>query len=107
MFVTGHDGRAGMVSLVLKDNEKLTSEKLKAIYHHCEHKLPKYARPIVLRHEKEMRTTGTFKQHKVVLMEEGFDPKVVSDPMFYLSTEAKTYVPLNQTSHLNFLQSKL
>ncbi|VDI79355.1 Hypothetical predicted protein [Mytilus galloprovincialis] len=105
--VPGHDGRAGMVSLVLKDNEKLTSEKLKAIYHHCEHKLPKYARPIVLRHEKEMRTTGTFKQHKVVLMEEGFDPKVVSDPMFYLSTEAKTYVPLNQTSHLNFLQSKL
>ncbi|XP_052082283.1 long-chain fatty acid transport protein 2-like [Mytilus californianus] len=105
--VPGHDGRAGMASLTLNDNVELSVEKLHAIYNHLEQKLPKYARPIVLRLEGKMRTTGTFKQQKGDLMKEGFDPNIVSDPMFYMSTEVKTYVPLDKGSYHHMLQSKL
>ncbi|CAC5393600.1 unnamed protein product [Mytilus coruscus] len=105
--VPGHDGRAGMASLTLNDNVELSVEKLQAIYNHLEQKLPKYARPIVLRLERKMRTTGTFKQQKGDLMREGFDPNIVSDPMFYMSTEEKTYVPLDKGSYHHMLQSKL
>ncbi|XP_052082280.1 long-chain fatty acid transport protein 2-like isoform X1 [Mytilus californianus] len=105
--VPGHDGKAGMVSLTLMENIELTAEKLQEIYTHCEKELPRYARPLVLRIEKDMRTTSTYKQHKVTLMKEGFDPNVVSDPMFYLSAEANTYLPLNSTNHHLMIQAKL
>ncbi|XP_076086204.1 long-chain fatty acid transport protein 2-like [Mytilus galloprovincialis] len=105
--VPGHDGKAGMVSLTIKENIELSPEKLQHIYTHCEQKLPKYARPLVLRIEKDMRTTSTYKQHKVTLMKEGFDPEIVSDPMFYLSSEANTYLPLNSTTHHHMTKAKL
>ncbi|XP_071147653.1 long-chain fatty acid transport protein 2-like [Mytilus edulis] len=105
--VPGHDGRAGMASIILKDNEEISVEKLNAIYNHLEQKLPKYARPIVLRFERKMRTTGTFKNQKGDLMKEGFDPNIVSDQMYYLSTEAKSYMPLDKESYHHMLQSKL
>lgn len=96
-----------MVSLTIKENIELSHEKLQHIYTHCEQKLPKYARPLVLRIEKDMRTTSTYKQHKVTLMKEGFDPEIVSDPMFYLSSEANTYLPLNSTTHHHMTKAKL
>ena len=104
---TGHDGRAGMASIILKDKEEISVDKLNAIYNHLEQKLPKYARPIVIRFERKMRTTGTFKNQKGDLMKEGFDPNIVPDPMYYLSTEAKAYVPLDKGSYHHMLQSKL
>lgn len=38
--------------------------------------------------------TETFKQKRFRLVEEGFDPGRISDPLFVLDVTARTYVPL-------------
>lgn len=96
-----------MAALHLKETEQLTADRLKQIYKHCEKNLPSYARPLFLRIEKKTRITTTFKQHKVDLVKEGFDPNVIPDQLFYVSDEIKTYLPLDGKSYNNLIQSKL
>uniref|UniRef100_F6U4H3 Very long-chain fatty acid transport protein n=1 Tax=Ciona intestinalis TaxID=7719 RepID=F6U4H3_CIOIN len=89
--VPGHDGRAGMVTVVLESDE-LDCE---ALYKHVEHALPSYARPMFVRVQPELEVTGTFKQRKVNLQKEGFDlEKVSGDKLFYMNIQAKTYSPI-------------
>ena len=40
--------------------------------------------------------TGTFKMKKVKLVEEGFNPAHMEDPLYFLDTEKKTYIPLTE-----------
>ena len=96
-----------MAALHMKHNEKLTPERLKKIYNHCMKNLPSYARPLFLRIEADTRITVTFKQHKVDLVKEGFDPNVISDPLYYISNDNKTYLPLDNHAYGSFLQSRL
>jgi hypothetical protein len=96
-----------MAALHLNEKEELTPSRLKKLYSHCVDNLPSYARPLFLRLEESTRVIVTFKQHKVDLVKEGFDPRVVSDPLYYLSQEAKTYLPLDGSSYGNLLKSRL
>jgi hypothetical protein len=96
-----------MAALHLNEKEELTPSRLKKLYSHCVDNLPSYARPLFLRLEESTRVTVTFKQHKVDLVKEGFDPRVVSDPLYYLSQEAQTYLPLDGSSYGNLLKSRL
>ena len=96
-----------MAALHLNEKEELTPSRLKKLYSHCVDNLPSYARPLFLRLEESTRVTVTFKQHKVDLVKEGFDPRVVSDPLYYLSQEAQTYLPLDDCSYGNLLKSRL
>lgn len=41
--------------------------------------------------------TGTFKMKKVRLVEEGFDPAHIEDPLYFLDSEKKTYIRLTET----------
>lgn len=41
-----------------------------------------------------MEVTGTFKQMKVKLVEQGFDPVRIQDPLYILDDSEKSYVPL-------------
>lgn len=50
--------------------------------------------------------TGTFKQMKVKLAEEGFNPGVISDPLFYLE-ENKSYVPMTQEIFCSIGEGKI
>jgi hypothetical protein len=43
-----------------------------------------------------IETTGTFKHRKVTLMEEGFNPEVVKDPLYFLDDKTNTYVPMTE-----------
>ena len=104
---TGHDGRAGMAALTLSEGEKITDERLKQVYKVCEADLPTYARPLFLRILPEAVLTGTFKQRKVELMEEGFDLTKVKDDLYYLDSKAATYSPLTPQGLASFLQSRL
>jgi fatty-acyl-CoA synthase len=47
-------------------------------------RLPSYALPIFLRLSPQIEVTGTFKQRKVDLVREGFDPAAISDPLYVL-----------------------
>lgn len=104
---SGHDGRAGMAALTLIEREKITPDRLKQIYKVCEDDLPAYARPLFLRILPEALMTDTFKQRKVELMEQGYDPTKVKDDVYYLDTKAGTYSTLTAQGLASFLQSRL
>uniref|UniRef100_H2Z7X6 Very long-chain fatty acid transport protein n=1 Tax=Ciona savignyi TaxID=51511 RepID=H2Z7X6_CIOSA len=90
--VPGHDGRAGMVTVVL-EAEELDGASL---YQHMVDSLPSYARPLFVRVQDELEVTGTFKRRKVNLQNEGFDlTKVGDDKLYFMCSEMKAYVPLN------------
>ncbi|KAK6475222.1 very long-chain acyl-CoA synthetase-like [Huso huso] len=91
--VPDHDGRIGMAAVKLGEAKQLECDK---IYNHVVTYLPSYARPRFLRIQSSLEVTGTFKQMKVKLAEEGFNPAVVQDPLYFLDENEKTYVPMTQ-----------
>jgi fatty-acyl-CoA synthase len=92
--VPGADGRAGMAALVA--GGALDLAKFKA---HLEKNLAAYARPIFLRMQPEIEVTGTFKHRKVELVKEGYDPRIVKDPLFFLDPVGGQYKPLTTELH--------
>jgi fatty-acyl-CoA synthase len=87
--VPGADGRAGMAALVtdvLFDPAKLAAA--------LAGNLPAYARPVFLRLLPELEITGTFKQRKVELVQEGFDPAAIKDPLYWLDPATGQYEKL-------------
>ncbi|GAA6031356.1 hypothetical protein JCM8097_005619 [Rhodosporidiobolus ruineniae] len=94
VLVPGHDGRAGCAAIPLSTSGNVDLELLAR---HVQKTLPKYAQPLFVRLVKELESTGTSKQTKVALRNEGVDPAVVtSDPVFWLCPERGTYVRLTK-----------
>ncbi|XP_036758487.1 long-chain fatty acid transport protein 6 isoform X2 [Manis pentadactyla] len=91
--VPDHEGKAGMASIILKPNKSLDLEK---IYEQVVTYLPPYACPRFLRIQEKMETTGTFKVQKFQLVEEGFSPLEISDPLYFMDNLKKSYVPLTK-----------
>ncbi|XP_049929593.1 long-chain fatty acid transport protein 2-like [Epinephelus moara] len=91
--VEGHEGRIGMAAVTLKEEEDFDcSDTYKQVVNY----LPVYARPRFIRIQPCLEMTGTFKMKKVKLVEEGFNPAHIKDPLYFLDTEKKTYVPLTE-----------
>ena len=88
------DGRAGMASLVL--TEGLDTLDIESFSNHVNEHLPAYARPVFLRIQSELDTTGTFKMLKGELRKEAYDLDQVSDTIFVLKPRSDTYVPLEE-----------
>lgn len=44
--------------------------------------------------QNSLATTGTYKLKKAELVQEGFDPNLISDPLYFLDEKKKNYVPL-------------
>jgi fatty-acyl-CoA synthase len=88
--VPGRDGRAGMAVIVVADGIDLN-----AFREHLTKRLPEYARPVFLRIRKNIEVTATFKQKKVDLVREGFDPDAIEDPIYFNDPVAKTFVRLD------------
>lgn len=89
--VPGHEGRAGMASVTLKNGLKFDSE---AVFKNVENFLPVYARPRFIRIQNSMDVTGTFKHMKGKLVEEGFNLNLIKDPLYFLDEKEKNYIPL-------------
>ena len=88
--VPGHDGRAGMAALVVDGNFDPA-----ALAARLEGRLPAYARPLLLRLMPEISVTGTFKHRKVDLVEDGFDPARIAEPLFVFDPQTRRYEPLD------------
>uniref|UniRef100_A0A8C0TAC8 long-chain-fatty-acid--CoA ligase n=2 Tax=Canis lupus familiaris TaxID=9615 RepID=A0A8C0TAC8_CANLF len=91
--VPGHEGRIGMASIKMKENCEFDGKK---IFHHVADYLPTYARPRFLRIQDTIAITGTFKHRKVTLVEEGFNPAVIKDALYFLDDKAEMYVPMTE-----------
>jgi len=100
--VPGADGRAGMASLVVDDEFDITAlaDALKA-------RLPSYARPIFLRLSPSIEVTGTFKQRKIDLVREGFDPETINDPVFWLDPATGAYERLTPQRHADIVEGRV
>ena len=62
---------------------------------HVTKSLPDYARPIFIRLKRELEVTGTFKQRKLDLVKEGFDPSAIKDEVYFNDQQLGAYVPLD------------
>ena len=83
------DGRAGMAALALaEDVEHLDIASFSA--HVCS-SLPAYARPVFLRIQRELDTTGTFKLVKGELRNQGYDLEQVKDTVYVMKPGASQY----------------
>jgi fatty-acyl-CoA synthase len=88
--VEGQEGRAGMASLVVApefDIETLAGP--------VDAELPVYARPVFIRLQPQIEITGTFKYRKMDLVEDGFDPARIRQPL-YVKDPAKGYRKLTK-----------
>jgi acyl-CoA synthetase (AMP-forming)/AMP-acid ligase II len=85
----GHDGRAGCAALLLRDGQSMDDALRRDLAAHVKKQLPKYAVPLFLRLVKgELEITGTVKQTKVQLRNEGVDPvQVGEDEIFWLPSQ--------------------
>nr|XP_032651338.1 long-chain fatty acid transport protein 6 isoform X2 [Chelonoidis abingdonii] len=102
--VPDHEGKAGMVSVILKPNKSLDLEQM---YEQVVTYLPGYACPLFLRLQETMEVTGTFKQQKFRLVREGFNPSAITDPLYFLYSSKKSYVPLTKELHDKILSGQL
>ncbi|MBC7172114.1 MAG: AMP-binding protein, partial [Polyangiaceae bacterium] len=98
--VPGADGRAGMVAVVSDD-----SFNLEGFAEHVASSLPPYARPLFVRVQPQIAKTGTFKQVKTELREQGFDPERSTDPVYLLKDGR--YVPMTPELHAQIAAGSL
>ncbi|HEX6860973.1 MAG TPA: long-chain-acyl-CoA synthetase [Caulobacteraceae bacterium] len=92
------DGKAGMASLVV--DETFSMDELAAF---VDRELPTYARPMFVRIQPQIETTGTFKYRKMDLVADGFDPARVKDPIYFRNPDKKAYTKLTKASHEKIL----
>ncbi|XP_077996028.1 long-chain fatty acid transport protein 2-like [Glandiceps talaboti] len=98
--IPGHDGKGGMAAITILDGFTMDCTGL---YHHVTSRLPNYACPRFLRLKSAIPHTSTFKQRKVDLIHEGFDPSLINDPLFWMDSNSKSYIPLDHSTYLNII----
>lgn len=92
--VVGYDGRAGMAAIVVDGDFSMAG-----LPAYLATRLPFYARPIFLRLSPALEVTGTFKQRKVDLVRDGFDPATIADPVYWLDPGKDSYELLTPATH--------
>ena len=99
---SGMDGRACMASLVVNGDFEL--ERLPE---NLRHRLAPYASPIFLRLSPHIDVTGTFKQRKVELVREGFDPSAIADPLYVMDADIGVYERLTSERHADIIVGRV
>lgn len=97
--VPGTEGRAGMAAVVVSPEFDLDAFRREVF-----DKLPDYAHPVFVRIVPTLDVTGTFKLRKQELAAQGFDPSRMDDPLYFDSTVAGRYMPLDAGLHERILQ---
>jgi fatty-acyl-CoA synthase len=92
--IAGTDGRAGMVALVVDASFDLDSFR-----HHLRLKLASHARPLFVRLQTAIDTTSTFKQRKLDLIRDGFDPSRIGDPVYFDHPGSGRFVRIDAELH--------
>jgi hypothetical protein len=83
-----------MAAVVIEDKLNLD---LVALWEHITMHLPEYARPLFLRVRKELEITATFKKMKCNLVNDGYDPRHITDGVYFFDAVRQEFVPLGST----------
>jgi fatty-acyl-CoA synthase len=100
--VPGMDGRAGMAALVVDHEFDRT-----ALAAQLASSLAPYSRPVFLRLMPQMEITGTFKQRKVELVKEGFDPSAILEPLYWLDPATAQYEKLDAARYADLISGRV
>lgn len=91
VLVPQHDGRAGCAAIPAEEAQKLD---FRLLAHVARKSLPKFAVPLFIRIVPTMEQTGTVKQQKVQLRNQGIEhDKCGSDRLYWLPPNADAYEP--------------
>ncbi|XP_067254546.1 long-chain fatty acid transport protein 6 isoform X2 [Chanodichthys erythropterus] len=102
--VPGNEGRAGMAAVIVRPECTFDGKKLFSL---ILTELPSYARPLFIRLQESMEMTSTFKQQKFGLVESGFNPSSISDPLYFLDYTEKSYIPLTSFVYDSILNDRI
>jgi fatty-acyl-CoA synthase len=97
--IAGADGRAGMVALVIEAGFDLAE-----FSDHLARRLPAYACPVFVRLCTALDSTETFKQKKQDLVRAGFDPRTVTDPLFFRDPKSGAFLALDADRYTKVVQ---
>jgi fatty-acyl-CoA synthase len=100
--IAGADGRAGMAAIVTDERFDLID-----LQNHLAARLPAYAQPAFIRICPALDITETFKQKKQQLVREGFDPRVVRDPLFFRNAGSGNYGKIDAGVHAGILDGTI
>jgi fatty-acyl-CoA synthase len=100
--IPGHDGRAGMAAVVCTNGCDLQGLRAHLVAH-----LPDYARPLFLRIGSDIEVTSTFKQKKIDLARQSFDPGQVKDPIYFNDAQSRAFVPLDKPLYERIVTGKV
>jgi fatty-acyl-CoA synthase len=88
------DGRAGMAAITPGANFNLHN-----LRDYLVRELPNYARPLFIRIQPAIETTGTFKYRKVDLVRDGFDPAKTEFTLYFDHPLAHRYERITRELH--------
>lgn len=54
-----------------------------------------------------MQITPTFKHQKMHLVDEGFNPEIISEPLYFLHEPSCSYVPLTREIYKNVASGEI
>ena len=100
--IPGADGRAGMVAAVVDRQFDLDT-----LRDHLTRRLPAYAHPVAVRICAALDTTETFKQKKQELARDGFDPRRLTDPLFFREPKSGAYRPIDADAYARILDGSI
>jgi len=89
--VPGTEGRAGMAALMVREPFDLGR-----FHSHLVNHLPDYACPVFLRIKRAIDVTPSFKHTKTELVREGYNPSMVTDPLYFKDPVSSAYVRLDK-----------
>ena len=100
--VPGVEGRAGMAALAVESPDMFDLEAFTAL---VDRELPVYARPVFIRLQESLQTTGTFKLVKTELREEAFHlERTGGDFVYVRPPSGGGYQRLEQNFYLSLCQ---
>jgi fatty-acyl-CoA synthase len=102
MEIPGADGRAGMAAVVVDGRFDLAEFRDRLSL-----RLPAYACPVIVRFCTALDSTETFKQKKHQLVSEGFDPRLVTDPLFFREPKSGAYLPIDAAGYARILDGSI
>jgi fatty-acyl-CoA synthase len=88
--IPGTDGRAGMATVV-----PIHGFDLAVLRTHMHAALAPHARPLFVRLSAAVEATSTFKQRKLDLARQGFDPAATTDPIYFDDPAAGRFVRMD------------
>jgi fatty-acyl-CoA synthase len=102
LCVPGADGRAGTAALLVSPDFDLGVFRAELAA-----RLPAYARPVFIRILSSLEATGTFKPRKQALVQAGFDPSRIADPLYFDDARSQRYVVLDSRLYAAILDGSV